>query len=108
MLRSLQVVPPGHTDVRPAASWSRCLQPRYPPPRVSSPGAQRDYERFPSSYLPFLVIPRSSASCGGCPHSADAVKKHPEKNFEMDSTPPVWLARWVLHQRINNGTTPKL
>ncbi|KAG9309076.1 hypothetical protein JVU11DRAFT_10958 [Chiua virens] len=122
-LGGLQVMPPDHTEwfyVKPLPGHAICnvgdalsvfsggiLQSnihRVVPP----PGAQAEHERWS---LVFFTRPGNStilrALTEGSPLIADAVRKHPERNFETNSTAEEWFARRVKYQRINNRQGPE-
>lgn len=70
---------------------------------VPPPGIQGEYERWS---LVFFTRPGNSkilrALVEDSPLIADAVQKHPDRNFETGSTAKEWFARRVKYQRINN------
>ncbi|KAF9225088.1 Clavaminate synthase-like protein [Gyrodon lividus] len=122
-LGGLQVLPPGHTEwsyVKPIPGHAVCnigdglsifsggilhsnLHRVVPPP-----GAQGDYERYS---VVFFTRPGNSkvlrALVEGSPLIAEAVKQHPEENFETGSTAEEWLARRVKYQHISNRKGPE-
>ncbi|KAG8219208.1 hypothetical protein J3R82DRAFT_26 [Butyriboletus roseoflavus] len=122
-LGGLQVIPPGHTEwlyVKPLPGHAVCnigdalsvfsggiLQSnihRVVPP----PGIQGEHERWS---LVFFTRPGNSkvlrALVEDSPLIADAVQKHPGRDFETGSTAAEWFARRVKYQRINNRKGPE-
>jgi hypothetical protein len=69
------------------------------------PGTQIEYERWS---LGFFIRPGNAevlrALVESSPIIAEAVKKHPDRNFETGSTAAAWFARRVKNHRINNRT----
>ena len=70
---------------------------------VPPPGIQGAYERWS---LVFFTRPGNSrvlrALVENSPLIADAVREHPDRNFDTGSTAAEWFARRIKYQRINN------
>lgn len=70
---------------------------------VPPPGIQAEYERWS---LVFFTRPGNSKVLRALVEDssliADAVQKHPDRDFDTGSTAAEWFARRIKYQRINN------